>query len=42
MPTLKVAHLHQQGVDLVIAPLGSDFGHKIPQNHRIIGENWKC
>jgi hypothetical protein len=28
VPTLKVAHVRQQGIDLVIAPLNSDFGHK--------------
>lgn len=36
MPTLKVAHLRQQGVDLVIAPLDSDFGHKTRQNQQEI------
>jgi hypothetical protein len=36
MPTLKVAHLRQQGVDLVIAPLDSDFGHKTRQDQQHI------
>jgi len=28
MPDLKVAHVRQQGVDLIIAPLDREFGHK--------------
>jgi hypothetical protein len=28
MPTFKVAHLNQQGQDMVIIPLDSSFGHK--------------
>ena len=36
MPTLKVAHLRQQGVDLVIAPLDSDFGRKTHQDQQEI------
>ncbi|WP_159013928.1 hypothetical protein [Acidisoma sp. S159] len=36
MPTLKVAHLRQQGIDLVIAPLNSDFGHKTRQDQEEI------
>ena len=36
MPTLKVAHLRQQGVDLVIAPLSSDFGHKTQNDQQEI------
>ncbi len=36
MPTLKVAHLRQQGVDLVIAPLDRDFGNKTRQDQREI------
>jgi hypothetical protein len=31
MPTLKVAHLREQGVDLIIAPLNHDFGYKTSQ-----------
>jgi hypothetical protein len=36
MPTLKVAHLRQQGVDLVITPLDSDFGYKTRQDQQEI------
>lgn len=36
MPTLKVAHVRQQGVDLVIAPLDRDFGHKTRQDQQAI------
>lgn len=28
MPTLQIAHIKEQGVDLIIAPLDPDFGHK--------------
>ncbi|WP_343716784.1 hypothetical protein [Inquilinus sp.] len=28
MPDLKVAHVRQQGVDLIIAPLDRQFGYK--------------
>nr|WP_294563144.1 hypothetical protein [uncultured Rhodopila sp.] len=39
MPSLKVAHVRQQGVDLIIAPLARDFGQKTPQDQQeIIGE----
>lgn len=39
MPNLKVAHVRQQGVDLIIAPLDHDFGYKTPQDQReIVGE----
>jgi hypothetical protein len=36
MPTLKVAHVRQQGVDLVIAPLASDFGYKTHHDQQAI------
>ena len=36
MPTLKVAHVRQQGVDLVIAPLENDFGHKTREDQQEI------
>ena len=36
MPSMKVAHVRQQGVDLVIAPLDPDFGYKTPQDQREI------
>jgi len=39
MPHLKVAHIRQQGVDLIIAPLDRDFGYKTPQDQQeIVGE----
>jgi hypothetical protein len=39
MPNLKVAHVRQQGIDLVIAPLERDFGYKTTQDQQeIIGE----
>lgn len=28
MPRLKIAHMRQQGQNMVIVPLESDFGHK--------------
>jgi len=34
MPTLDIAHLRQQGVDLIIAPLDHTFGHKSPGDQR--------
>lgn len=36
MPNLKVAHLRQQGVDLIIAPLDNDFGRKTRQDQQEI------
>jgi hypothetical protein len=36
MPSLKVAHLRQQGVDLVIAPLNPDFGRKTRRDQQSI------
>jgi hypothetical protein len=39
MPTVKVAHVRQQGVDLIIAPLNRDFGYKTPHDQQaIVGE----
>ena len=38
MASLKVAHVRQQGVDLVIAPLNRDFGYKTPEDQREIVE----
>lgn len=39
MPNLKVAHLRQQGVDLIIAPLDPGFGRKTRQDQQeIVGE----
>ena len=36
MPILKVAHVRHQGVDLVIAPLNSDFKYKTLQEQRSV------
>lgn len=39
MPSLKVAHVRQQGIDLIIAPLEHDFGYKTLQDQQeIVGE----
>ncbi len=39
MPSVKVAHLRQQGVDLIIALLNHDFGFKTQQDQQeIVGE----
>lgn len=39
MPTIKVAHLREQGQDMIIVPLDSNFGSQ-PQSdqHSAIGE----
>lgn len=34
MPRFKVAHLRQQGVDLIIIPLESSFGNKTLQDQK--------
>lgn len=38
MPTLKVAHVNEQGVDLIIVPLDPSFGSKSKgeQDHAIV------
>lgn len=28
MPTLKIAHIQKQGQDMIIVPLGSEFGQR--------------
>jgi hypothetical protein len=39
MPTLKVAHVREQGVDLIIAPLDQNFEYKTGQDQQaIVGE----
>jgi hypothetical protein len=39
MPTLEVAHLNQQGQDIIIVPLDDSFGSKTQQDQRrTIGE----
>lgn len=39
MATFKIAHLREQGVDLIIVPLKSDFGHKSDEEQSEI-INW--
>lgn len=34
MPRLKVAHLREQGVDLIIVPLDRGFGYKTQQDQQ--------
>ncbi len=36
MPNLAIAHIREQGVDLIIAPLASDFGLKAPATQRAV------
>jgi hypothetical protein len=37
MHKFKLAHIHHQGVDLIIIPLDSSFGHKTkPEQHKVI------
>jgi hypothetical protein len=36
MPHFKVAHVREQGVDVVIVPLESSFGHKMTQDQNAI------
>ena len=37
MPSFKCAHVREQGVDLVIVPLDSSFGHKTEaEQHELI------
>lgn len=39
MPNFKVAHLREQGQDMVIVPLDSSFGYKSQQEQsEVIGE----
>ncbi len=39
MPSYKIAHVKEQGVDLIIIPLDSAFGHKVSGDQKqIIGE----
>ena len=32
MPTVKVAHIHERGIDLIIVPLESTFGRESPKD----------
>lgn len=34
MPRFQVAHINQQGVDLIIVPLNHDFGFKSPRQQQ--------
>ncbi len=34
MPSFKIAHLREQGNDMIIVPLTSDFGHKISSDQQ--------
>lgn len=36
MPHFKVAHLHEQGQDMIIVPLDSSFGRRITQDQNDI------
>lgn len=36
MPSLTIAHIREQGVDLIIAPLASDFGLKAPETQQAV------
>lgn len=36
MPCLAVAHVREQGFDLIIAPLTTDFGRKDPETQRAV------
>jgi hypothetical protein len=39
MPRFKIAHVKEQGVNLIIVPLDSAFGHKVSGDQKqIIGE----
>lgn len=39
MPSFDVAHIRQQGVDLIITPLSSSFGHKVQADqHAVVSE----
>jgi hypothetical protein len=39
MPSLQVAHIREQGVNLIIAPLNHSFGQKLPADQdATIGE----
>lgn len=38
MPTFKVAHLREQGQDMVIVPLNPDFGQKSESEQQAIVE----
>ena len=39
MPNFDIAHIREQGVDIIIVPLDASFGHKTsPQQHDAIAE----
>jgi len=34
MPSFQTAHIHEQGVDLIIVPVNASFGHK-PESEQV-------
>jgi hypothetical protein len=38
MPRFKVAHIKEQGQDIVIVPLDSAFGHKVTSEQQMIAD----
>src|SRR3954471_17591007 len=36
MPRFKIAHVKEQGIDLIIIPLDPSFGRKSPQDQRSV------
>jgi len=38
MPTFKLAHIHEQGQDMLLFPLNPDIGHKTPEEQTSILE----
>lgn len=39
MPTFRIAHLHEQGNDMIIVPLDPSFGNQAPiEQQRIVAE----
>ncbi len=34
MPNIDVAHIHEQGQDMLLFPLDGSFGHKTPSDQR--------
>ena len=43
MTTYEVAHIQEQGVDLILIPLDSSFGFKIPiEQHKIVDVLQEC
>jgi hypothetical protein len=36
MPRFKIAHVKEQGIELIIIPLESTFGDKTPEDQRLV------